>query len=176
MPYGKLTDQQARVVAQHVAGREVHDLGAGDLALASQLLTLGATTVSALDRNLPRKSPDPRIFLTQGYFHQYRGDIEVAFVSWPCNWQDRGLTGLLRRTPLVIYVGKNTDGTVCGGEDFWRSLQGREVLAYLPAPDNSLIVYGPRNANRPLLGEEWAGLETERIVSYEELEAYPVKG
>ena len=49
----------------------------------------------------------------------------------------------------------------------------REVLAYVPDPRNTLIVYGPRRVTRSLLGEERAGLYTDKIFAYHEIEGAP---
>jgi hypothetical protein len=169
MPYGRLNDQQAEVVRTHVAGRWVADLGASDLVLARQLLRMKAACVEAVDTKLPSRLPK-RMLRCEGYFHDYTGTPEVGFVSWPVNWQV-GLPDVLRRIPTVIYLGTNVRGTACGDDDLWRYLVTREVLAYSPDPDNSLIVYGPRLVERELLGEEWAALDRLHIYGFEEAEA-----
>lgn len=169
MSYGRLTPKQIEIVRRIVTGKEVHDLGAGNLQLSGQLLQLGATRVTAIDRSLPR-CHESRITLVEGYFHDYREKIDVAFVSWPCNWQDMGLVRLVRESPVVIYLGKNTDGTMCGGRDFFDALSVREIRAYEPDPHNTLIVYGPKGVVRQPRGEEVAAQRLERIWSYEEAE------
>lgn len=50
MPFGVLNDTQTAEVKKVVQGRVVHDLGAGDLALAHLLIQLGAKKVVAIDR------------------------------------------------------------------------------------------------------------------------------
>jgi hypothetical protein len=170
MSYGKLNAAQVDVVRQFVAGHDVLDLGAGDLGPAQRLLDCGAERVYALDSHLPPKSPNERIILDTRYYHDYGGSPEIAFVSWPCNWREDSLTAIIRRASIVIYLGKCTDGTLCGSESFWQTLLQREVLAYSPDRANTLIVYGPGKVQRPILGEERGGLYTDRIWSYEEAE------
>jgi len=168
MAYGKFYSTQAYVVGQHIRGQEVHDLGAGDLELSQTLLEYGATKVIAVDRSLPYPSPDPRIVLFEDYFHNFHEDVAIAFVSWPCNWQDLGLVKILRRTPKILYLGQTMNGTMCGGRDFWEEVAQREVLAYEPMWINSLIVYGPTLVKRALLREEAAGMDSVRIWDFQE--------
>ena len=170
MPYGSLTSKQAEVVRTYVQGKRVTDLGAGDLFLSKAILRLGATEIDAVDRYLPVRAPK-RINRIEARFHEWEGTPEVAFVSWPVNWEV-GLPAVLRRAPTVIYLGTNVGGTVCGDEHLWRYLTTREVLAYEPDPSNSLIVYGPREVERRLVGEEWAGLDHGRLYTFEEAEAH----
>jgi hypothetical protein len=51
-------------------------------------------------------------------------------------------------------------------------LMKREILKHIPDPKNTLIVYGPRNVRRELVGEEHAALHQERRYSFEELRAW----
>src|SRR6185295_6166075 len=81
-----------------------------------------------------------------------------------------GLSELVRRANVVIYLGKNTDGTVCGGGGLWCELIQREILSYEPDPKNTLIVYGPARVGRELRGEEFAACNLERIHRYAEVE------
>lgn len=170
MGFGKLTPSQAEVLRPFIEGRQVHDLGAGDLTLASRLLTLGADGVVAVEPHAPKKHP-PQIEVHPTYFADYAETPEVAFVSWPVNYDGIGLVKVLRRAPVVIYLGVNTDGTSCGGSDLWEHLRKREVLAHAPHPQNTLIVYGPKRVRRPLYGEEWAAIDQSRIYRYSEAEA-----
>ena len=50
MPFGVINNTQSKAVQQAVQGRVVHDLGAGDLAMAHLLVHLGAKKVVAIDR------------------------------------------------------------------------------------------------------------------------------
>jgi len=170
MGFGRLTKKQEDIVRDYVRGQTVHDLGAGDLMLSRTLLTLGATRVVAIDKSLPR-SHNRRIECVEEYFHSYVEGIQTAFVSWPCNWQDLGLLRLVMRCQVVLYLGTNTQGTMCGGREFFEYLTGREILAYEPDPKNTLIVYGDKLVERPLRGEEKAALNVSRIWSFEEAES-----
>lgn len=168
MPYGTLTDQQLEVLGRFVTGQVVHDLGAGDLALSRTLLLQGAEKVYAVDKALPRKSPDPNIVLVPGYFHHYPAVPTVAFVSWPSNYADMGLVRVVERSQRVIYLGCNTEGTSCGSLMLFEHLCQREVLAHIPDRQNTLIVYGPATVSRKPLGEERAALTPSRVWSFQE--------
>ena len=173
MPYGRLNAKQEAEVRRWVEGYHVHDLGAGDLVLSHKLLDLGAIHVTAIDRELSEgrtATRDRRITCFQEHFHNTHDQISTAFVSWPCNWQDSGLLRLLTRTSIILYLGTNTRGTACGGPDLFGYLTQREVLAYEPWVENTLIVYGPRRIFREPRGEEKAALNSNRIWSYEEAE------
>lgn len=171
MPYGHLLPEQRAALRPYVEGRCVHDLGAGDLGLSHALLELGASKVVAIDKEY-RVSNDPRIEAIECYFHEVAEDVDVGFASWPMNFEDYGLLKLVQRTPMFIYLGKNTDGTSCGGHDLFEHLSGREVLSHVPAKTNTLIVYGPKRVERPRLKEEHASLTAlERLWWYEELMA-----
>ena len=170
MSHGKLSSAQARIVAAFVKDELVHDLGAGDLELARQLIALGARGVVAVDKN-PTHKRVPLVRQVASHFHAFEEPIEVAFVSWPVNWQDLGVVGLVKRAPLVIYLGTNMDGIACGtGELYW-DLSKREVLAHEPHPKNTLIVYGHRSVTRDPLPEEIAGMDPTRLYRYREM--YP---
>lgn len=171
MPYGHLSEQQRKALRPFLEGKEVLDAGAGDLGVASQLFSCGVRRVYALDKDLPRVSPDDRIVLDRRAFEDYTGAPDLTLVSWPCNYAAKGLVGLTERSRVVVYLGKCTDGVLCGDESFWHALMNREVLLYSPDPRNTLIVYGETRLRRPHLGEERAGLYTNRIWSYEEVEA-----
>lgn len=168
MPFGTLTDEQLLVVQRHVEGQVVHDLGAGDLVLSRTLLLQGAEKVYAVDKTLPRRRPDPGIVLVGGYFHHYPAVPTVAFVSWPTNIQDLGLIKVVERSQKVIYLGCNWGGTMCGSPLLFQHLCQREVLDHVPDRSNTLIVYGPATVKRKPLGEEWAGMNLDRIWSFED--------
>jgi hypothetical protein len=148
------------VLRPYVVGKTVHDLGAGRLHLAKELLGLGAERVIAVDR-LPRDSDDPRIEQHTSLFEEYKATIETAFGSWP-HPKVSALTPLVQRTPLAIILAKVADSTVCGTACLWAMLSKREVLAYVPMKRNSLIVYGAALIERPPLPEEVARVLRER--------------
>ncbi len=169
--FGRLNDKQAQTVRRFVEGRTVHDLGAGSLSLARDLIGLGAEKVVAVDCHFPeRVRKTAKVEMVQRAFADFEGCPEVAVVSWPVNWAGIGLAEIVARTPVVLYVGTNTGGTACGGDDLWDHLVTREVLAYVPDRENTLIVYGPNRATRPLYGEELAARNNDRMWMFDEAE------
>lgn len=104
--------------------------------------------------------------------------IQVAFLSWPSAEDskfkarsDYSVLGIVRRAPIVIYLGSNMDGVMCGSRKLYEHLARRRVLAHEPAPHNTLIVYDGLLAagkSRELLPEETAGLDPDRIYRYAE--------
>lgn len=105
--------------------------------------------------------------------------IDIAFVSWPSpedskfrTHSDYSILGLVRRAKIVIYLGKNTDGTMCGSKKLYEHLARRRVLAHEPDRKNSLIVYDgilPAGKERELLPEEIAGLDPGTLYRYDDL-------
>lgn len=153
MSYGSLSARQAQVVRRFVTGRVVHDLGAGNLQLARQLVQLGARRVIAVDCNRrPDKLPRDIEYVEASFaqFAKLEAPLDVAFVSWPTQYSTRGLVALLRRARRVIYVGVNEGGTVCGSSSFFKEVSQREQLRFLPCPNNDLLVYGDRRVAREL--------------------------
>jgi len=171
--YGQLNDLQREAVRPYLQGKVVYDLGAGDLLLSVELLALGALRVEALDKAPMPKPTDSRINTTRAYFEDYFGrPISTSFLSWPANRDDFGLFRLVEQSDTVIYLGKNTDMTACGSPALFKRFLKREVLEYLPAFKNTLIVYGPRRVSgRKPLGEEFAGIYNQTWFSYEQVEA-----
>ncbi len=182
--FGKLFQDQVETLAPFVRNKVVHDLGAGNLALSKALLSMGARQVIAVDKEAVKGVHDQRtqavpqrIQVVQRYFAQYQEPIDTAFVSWPANnvSSDNALVKLLRRAERVIYLGKNTDHSMCGTPVLFGHLVCRKLLAYAPQRENTLIVYGPLiNKARQLKGEELAALTTvERVWFYDEVERCP---
>jgi hypothetical protein len=166
VPYGKLTHTQEQVLSKHVRGKIVYDLGAGDLSLSRRVLELGASHVRCIDKEAKSKKKLPRCMsYEQTYFHQWQSGfpLDVAFCSWPANYETNVLP-LLLRAQTIIYLGKNTDGTACGTVSLFEHSITRELLDYSPHHLNSLIVLGQKlqEPRRPV-GEELAGL---RMVEY----------
>lgn len=166
---GQLNAEQEAVVRNFVAGYSVHDLGSGQLGLARKLLELGAHMVTAVDKeyswNLHRyQTGMPHLLLVGETFEEYARHghfVDVAFISWPEVYQQHGLVDIIRQARVVVYLGSNFDGTVCGSVELFQHLAQREVLALAPAKFNSLIVYGRQGAQRRLLPEEVAALRRE---------------
>lgn len=164
-----LSHAHATAIQRHVEGKVVHDLGAGNLTLSVTLLKLGAVRVIAVDKEPPRTRSMPNgLTYVQSLFRNYKEVSDVAVASWPIN-NPSGLHRLVEHSRVVIYLGKNTDATVCGYEEFWDHLIRREVLEYLPSRAQSLVIYGPRRVERVKLPEELAATDIERIWGYDEL-------
>ncbi len=169
MSYSHISVPQWKALQPYIRGQVVHDLGAGDLVNATGLLIRGAKKIIAVEKE-PYKPLNPDIRFVQSYFHNYKEPIDIAFVAWPINHERNGLTELLIRSRVVIYIGKNTDGAACGSTDMFQHLTSRQVLVYMPEVKNTLIIYGPNPEDRPLFGEERAALNPEHIWMFNEVE------
>jgi len=164
-----LSSPQARVVRRFVHGQTVMDLGAGDLKMALTLVDLGEHRVIAVDRHPLPDSPDSRVQGLQSYFHNLTERAKVVLASWIVNWRC-GIVDILADAEIIIYLGKNTDGSACGYDMMWNHLRSREILAHVPDRKNTLTVYGPRVVVRPLTGEEIAFLHDHTVLSFEHAE------
>lgn len=171
MPFGRLNTQQREALKPHVLASIVHDLGAGDLSLAGDLVRLGAQQVVAIDKEPYRRRPGPGINTVTCYFENYPGLVDTSFVSWPKNTFDMGLLNLVRRSRIVAYLGTNTGGTACGFTQMWHHLSNREVIEHVPDEFNTLIIYGPSQQRRKYLPEEYAGIFTDRMWLYRDIHA-----
>lgn len=167
--YGKLIAGHVKALRPHVAGRVVHDLGAGDMEKARLLLHLGAEKVHAVEKDSYPFSLPLRIDRHEMYFKDYRpAEIDVAFLSWPSNHLLEGLLPLLVKAKTIIYLGKNTDGTSCGFPALFVYLTTRRLLVHKPHPRNTLIIVGERlRKPRAPEHEELAGIR-----AYDELLRY----
>jgi len=184
--YGQLTNEQLAVLIQYTKGKVVHDLGAGSLELARIVRsghrrgrrTGGACKVIAIDKERISPPSDPCIEVVWTLFKDYKEPIDIALVSWPQNVPDAGLLDLIERSRIIIYLGKNTDGMMCGWPGLFWSFLSRALLAYVPDRKNVLAVYGHElTALRRPTGEELAGLTTyEKLYSYEDAEAEAAPG
>lgn len=166
MPYGLLTREQEEILAPFVEGRHVYDLGAGDLTLSRRLLQLGASRVTAIDKEgWPEGTAVPEeIQLVPSYFHALSPrpeSIAVAFLSWPANWYTDYLVHLLSKSKLVVYLGINSRerGLACGDRALWRHLTLRVLLASQEHPRNNLLIYGGCGEERELHPEEREALD-----------------
>lgn len=160
-----MTPEQKILLYPFVAGAEVHDLGAGDLRQCDDLLSLGVRSIIAVDKRYAharRVGTPGRIKITGDSFDEYAGRrprIDIAFVSWPEAYAPQALVDLVAPARLVVYIGSNFDGTVCGSHALWQHLVRRQVLVSVSAPSETLIVYGPIvDHPRRLLPEEYAGI------------------
>jgi hypothetical protein len=176
--YGTLTEAQAKFVREVVRGRRVHDLGAGICTCAKLLLQWGATEVIAIDKERYKVAPEPGLTIVQAYFEAYINahptePIDVAFVSWPANRLDGDLIRLVSLAKTIVYLGKNTDGSMCGDPHLFKYFLSRRLEKYIPDPRNALIVLGEVGSGfRPPQGEELAGLLSfdGAMLSYKEAE------
>jgi len=169
---GQLNEAQREALKPFVADKVVHDFGAGNCLLAHVLLELGAKRVICIDRHTMPPPETERVETWEGHYEDFREhakSVDVALMSWPVNWTCC-LEPFVWGARVVIYLGKCTDGSMCGYDGLWRALTAQEVLAHVPDRMNTLIVYGPDS--RPdsrLYPEEHAGVHTERMWGYEEI-------
>jgi hypothetical protein len=169
MAFGRLSLKQEAALKPQIAAAIVHDLGAGDLSIASDLLRLGAQQVVAIDKAPYRKRPPQGIHTVTCYFENYPAPIDIAFVSWPREHFDIGLLALIRKARIVAYLGCNTDGNACGFPQMWRYLSTRSVLAYVPEEYNSLVIYGSTPQRRKYLPEEYAATFQDKMWRFREV-------
>lgn len=172
-PFGRMTDDMRAIIARHVKGKRVWDFGAGNLWHSHMLLSLGATQVTAVEKNLTPHLQHRDIRVKNILFQDVPvpdEGFDVAYVSWPTNHdRDTGLVRLLSWSTTIIYVGCNTNHTACGGRTMMSYLTTRTVLDHLPIEANTLAVYGDWSPTpRRLLPEEWAALHYGRLWTLEE--------
>ena len=165
--YGTFPRSFFPIVKQFVDGKTVVDLGSGDGERAEILKHLGGVVVM-----VDKEPSSPEV--VRESFKDLGTTIkllhpDVIHLAWPSN-HDTGVIHLLSMAPVVIYVGKNTDGSACGTPNLFARLRWREVLAYVPRRQNTLIVYGAiRNEPRKgLYHEEAAGLDQDEVWGYGE--------
>lgn len=164
----RLNDAQRAALEPFINGARVHDLGSGDLVFTRELVRMGAEHVTAIDRH-PARSFNKRITCVEAHYENYHVDVDVAVMSWPANWRT-GLRETAEQSRIVVYVGKNTDGSSCGSQAMFEHLVDREVLAHVPDRCNTLIIYGPTRVERDRLPEEHAKLtEDAKMWRYDEL-------
>ncbi len=171
MAYGRLTLEQELALKPHIQGQLVHDLGAGDLIIAADLLRLGAKQVVALDKDPYRKKPPQGITPVTCYFEAYPSPVDIAFMSWPRNTFDAGLLNICRRARMVVYLGCNTGGRACGFPPLLQHLATRQVLAHVPDSYNSLIVYSSALESRRYLPEEYTAIFQDKQWSHQDIHA-----
>ena len=172
MGFGKLSPAQENAIRPLVAGKVVHDLGAGDERLAYKLVQLGAGRVIAIDVASWNKHPPrhPAIVRRCQDFADFRGRASRVFLSWPDEVPSPDLLRIVKCASLVVYLGKTTDGTMCGWPDLFRGFAGREILRHLPERQNTLTCYGRRQLSRLMTGEEYAGIFLDTCLGFEEAE------
>ena len=167
MGWGHLSLLQRRVLRPFVKGKEIHDLGAGDLDLSKQLLKLGASRVHAYDKDFPDRNYTAQaplgMSIAQARFEELKGPFPIIFLSWPQNCPNAALTihaSLCEE--MLIYQGSNHGGSCCGHPNLFKVMVQRELLAYIPDQKNDLIVTGrflPEGQERMPTVEELHGLQ-----------------
>lgn len=165
----RLNEKQLFHLRAVVKDQDILDLGACDLAGSDMLVELGARSVLAVDRNRMPTPSSERIITKQCYFHQLDEVRPVVFASWIVNW-DVNIDPHLEQAKFIVSISKNTDQSACGYTRMWEHLRRREVLLHLPDQRNVLTVYGPKYINRPILGEELAGLMPMKLFTFDEAE------
>lgn len=147
--YGYLTPEMKKAIRPHVKGKLVVDLGAGDLTNARMLARMGADVIAIDKEPMPEH---PTILTWQSTFEDFerlQPSVEVAFVSWPCNWRQHGLGNIIDRARCIIYLGLNDNKfTACGGPGFWAAATRHQLLKSIDHPKNNLLIWGevPRSA------------------------------
>jgi len=168
--YGRLNQAQRLAVAPHLVGKTIHDLGAGDLELAQECLSLGAWHVVAIDKEGMSRRKQAKITKLHQTFSEFKDPAPTVILSWPVNWVVEGLLRIVKEAKTVVYLGTNTDGMACGTKTLWKHLATRKVLAHVPVHGNTMIVYGALlQKSRKVLPEEFAALNTDEIYSFESL-------
>ena len=200
-----ITREQCELLRKHVAGKRVEELGAGNGELSMLMAELGAESVTMIERKFRANFQLPfflkgkehwriqtdSITAIQTTFEKYVGEAfvgeppEVVVTRWPVNVADMYMCLLTARAnAALIYIGSNTNNNASGGPDFWFQCRNRALLDYLPAFDNTMIVYkgffdsmpfvpGRIGALRRLCGEEYAALlnwDGGRMLTWEEAE------
>lgn len=168
-----MSDAQCALLRPVVAGRVVHDLGAGDLGMAHLLVHLGASRVVAIDkcespavRALKKGGP---IEFHRSFHDEYLKDhwevpVDVAFMSWPYNMLDLGLLLLAARAKTIVYLGINVGGGACGFPDLFHHFLTRKLEHHCPNARNTLLILGGElDSPREPVYEERGGLESEML-------------
>jgi hypothetical protein len=167
---GKISDVQRQIIKKYISGKQVYDLGCGNLWLSYKLLDMGASSIFAVDKKIPEETllRHPLIQFQKSYFKNITDTPEIVFVSWPDNNANFG--DLISKSKIIIYLGKNYGGTCCGSQSFWFPLYKREILE-INFDLDTLIIYGPTFCKRDLYGEE-IGRFTRSLTFEESMKTY----
>jgi hypothetical protein len=164
--YGHLTAEMIQTITPFIQNRTVWDLGAGTLWHAQQLLKMGAKEIIAVEKE-PIHDLHPKVHVVNSYFSRRLippEGIPVAYLSWPVNYRNPELIEMLKQSGIIIYLGSNMDGSVCGDIDLFRHVTTRTILAHHEHPHNTLTIYGSvLTKPRQQTPEEWAALNPYRI-------------
>jgi len=138
------------------------------------LTNIGAKHVIAIDYKIASdyeqgRLPSKKITTVSSYFQNYTEEIDIAFASWPTNGGAAGFIELVARARILIYLGKNTEGTICAEPGFFEHTCRRKLLAYVPWRHNTLIVVGEKlKRKRAATREEKAGMHVHGIWDWKE--------
>lgn len=164
MNYGLMTPEMIDAITPFVKGKTVVDLGAGFCLKSRFLKELGASRVIAVDKiDMPKLEGIERIVgLFSDADEQLPFEIDVAFVSWPQNYNVPGLVEIIERCKILIYIGNNFDGNRCGFPKLFVHMLSRTLLHDISLKSNSLVIVGePLEDHRAPTVEEKAALTLE---------------
>lgn len=168
--FGTFPKRFQSVVAPFVKDKRVVDLGSGDGDRADAIERLGATVLEVDAGEWAHHHRTKRRIL-HGFFDNQsvfaevaRFRPDVAHVAWPSSQTAHGLTELIDEIPRVVYVGKTTDGLICGSPTLYRRFLHRPILATDSDAHNTLVVYGPvgEKRRRPTVDER-AGIDLSKM-------------
>ncbi len=145
--YGLLSPEMIEALRPHLSGAHVTDLMCGTMALSKVLVEeAGAVTVHGVDKERGGvQAPERCYTFTQGYLRDLPDIVPlggIVFLSWPPNCYVSGLVLALERASLVVYLGANFGGTVCGDETLFSYFLHRKLLGYYEHPKNNMIIMG----------------------------------
>lgn len=147
MAFGELTVKMSTILSLLVPDKTVYDWGGGDKQRAKMLSTLGAKEVISVDKEYKESKQIGNIHYVRDYFKAIDTPevIDISCLFWPTN--SSGIDDVLphlRKSRIVIYLGKNDNTTSCGSKALWEYLKTREVFYIIQHSRNDLIVYGPK--------------------------------
>lgn len=168
--YGRFTEKQQSIMRAHIAGARVLYPGSGWGHKAEVLIGLGADHVTCIEKEQTCFSKNPiyrhkkveavRDYVEELEIEAFEGK-DVLLLSWVQPYRFPATAEIFERfdkIPKIVYLGKNTDGTQCGSPALYSYLLTREVLHYVPARENTMIIYGAAKVLREPYPEEVAGL------------------
>lgn len=165
----------SQALRQVVQNRQVIELGGADGALADVMVCdMMAECVLIVEKETAYRanveaSPSHLVAYYWGYVQDFAGTRlnldrlwDVAVISFPPNNHafDHGAIGVLRRSSMIVIIGKNDGVTAVGTSILWRYLVTRERTNYVVGQKNDLVVYGPnpRPPGQTLVNIELFGL------------------
>lgn len=168
--FGELSNNQLQKLQPYIKDKVIYDLGAGTGEHSAILAKLGAKQVVAIDKEPIRISRNPKILKIEKSFDEVNVEnIEIAFLSYPANYQTNGLLSLLKKSDQIIYLGRNTGGTACGTVDLFEYFLHRKLIDYISEYRNTLIIYGGEILKRISNLQEEIAIFSSEIQWYSEL-------